>query len=192
MRAGGIEVAYNYFQLTEDYLEVDMIGPAKKSQYDDIERHRRRKTQLAKGVSLAGLILLVMISALAGFATIGFATLWWAILFFMILFACTLAAPTALRLLREGLIGVTEAEPGQRRVTDSEGPMVAQDPNEANAKSDERQLLEVIERHGKITPARAALETPLTVDEADRLLSELAQKGHLQVRVEEGKVVYTL
>jgi hypothetical protein len=169
-----------------------MIGPAKKSQYDEVEHHRRRKIQLAKGVSLAGLILLVMTSALAGFATIGFATLWWTILFFMILFACTLAAPTALRLLKEGLIGVTEAEPSQRRVTDRVDLIAAQDSNETSMKSDERQLLEVIERHGKTTPARAALETPLTVDEADRLLSELAQKGHLQVRVEEGKVVYTL
>jgi hypothetical protein len=57
---------------------------------------------------------------------------------------------------------------------------------------DERQLLEAIERHGKITPVRAALETSLTVAEADRMLSNLAQGGHLEVRVEEGKLLYGL
>ena len=56
----------------------------------------------------------------------------------------------------------------------------------------EKQLLEVIERNGEITPARAALQTSLTVDEAERLLSELAQRGHLDVRVEGSKLVYSL
>jgi hypothetical protein len=42
----------------------------------------------------------------------------------------------------------------------------------------ERQLLVAIERHGEVTPARAALETSLTVAEADRMLGELAEKGH--------------
>ena len=50
----------------------------------------------------------------------------------------------------------------------------------------------MIERHKEITPARAALETSLTVDEAERSLSELAQKGHLDVRVEGSKLVYSL
>jgi hypothetical protein len=39
---------------------------------------------------------------------------------------------------------------------------------------------------------RAALETTLTVAEADRMLSELAQGGHLEVRVEGGKLLYGL
>lgn len=63
---------------------------------------------------------------------------------------------------------------------------------ESIEKSAERQLLEVIERNGEITPARAALQTSLTVDEAEQLLSELAQKGHLDVRVEGSKLVYSL
>lgn len=58
--------------------------------------------------------------------------------------------------------------------------------------SAEKQLLEVIEHNGEITPARAALQTSLTVDEAERLLSELAQRGHLDVRVEGSKLVYSL
>lgn len=60
------------------------------------------------------------------------------------------------------------------------------------AKSAERQLLEVMERNGEITPARAALQTSLTVEEAERLLSDLAQRGHLDVRVEGSKLVYAL
>jgi DNA-binding IclR family transcriptional regulator len=56
----------------------------------------------------------------------------------------------------------------------------------------ERQLLEAIERHGEITPARAALETALTVAEADRMLGELAQKGYLEVHAREGRIFYSL
>ncbi len=59
-------------------------------------------------------------------------------------------------------------------------------------KDAERRLLEAIDRHGEITPVRAALETPLTVAEADRMLSELAKGGHLEVRVEGGKLLYGL
>jgi uncharacterized protein YjhX (UPF0386 family) len=59
-------------------------------------------------------------------------------------------------------------------------------------KRGEQELLEAIERHGEVTPAHVALETSLTVAEADRMLSELAQGGHLKVRVEEGKLLYGL
>jgi hypothetical protein len=59
-------------------------------------------------------------------------------------------------------------------------------------KRGEQELLEAIERHGEVTPARVALETSLTVAEADRMLSELAQGGHLEVRVEQGKLLYGL
>ena len=59
-------------------------------------------------------------------------------------------------------------------------------------KSAERQLLEVIERNGEITPARAALQTSLTVDEAEQVLSDLAQRGHLDLRVEGSKLVYSM
>ncbi|MDQ4128865.1 MAG: hypothetical protein M3151_13115 [Actinomycetota bacterium] len=59
-------------------------------------------------------------------------------------------------------------------------------------KSAQRQLLEAIERNGEITPARAAIQTSLTVDEAEQLLSDLAQRGHLEVRAEGSKLVYSL
>jgi hypothetical protein len=38
----------------------------------------------------------------------------------------------------------------------------------------------------------AALETSLTVEEADRLLQALAAKGHLEITVEHGRLVYAL
>lgn len=57
----------------------------------------------------------------------------------------------------------------------------------------EKELLRAIERRGgEITPIRAALETRLTVEEADRMLSDLATKGHLQVRATDGRLVYIL
>jgi hypothetical protein len=43
----------------------------------------------------------------------------------------------------------------------------------------EQKLLEALGRHGKLTVAGVALETSLTVKEADRMLSALAAKGHL-------------
>ena len=56
----------------------------------------------------------------------------------------------------------------------------------------ERELLEALARHGEITPARAALETTLSVAEADRMLSELAKNGHIEVRAREGRLGYSL
>jgi hypothetical protein len=56
----------------------------------------------------------------------------------------------------------------------------------------ERELLEALKRHGEITAARAALETTLSVSEADRMLSELAKKGHIEVRAHEGRLGYAL
>jgi hypothetical protein len=53
-------------------------------------------------------------------------------------------------------------------------------------------VLEALRRHGELAVAGAVLETSLTVEEADRLLSELAAKGHLEVRVERGRQLYSL
>ena len=47
----------------------------------------------------------------------------------------------------------------------------------------EREVLEALGRRGQLTAAEAALETSPTVEEAERVLSGLAAKGHLQVRV---------
>ena len=59
--------------------------------------------------------------------------------------------------------------------------------------SEERELLSAIrDNGGSITPAEAAMETSLTVREADRMLSELAGGGHLAVEGREGTLFYAL
>lgn len=61
-----------------------------------------------------------------------------------------------------------------------------------SASGKERELLGALRDHGELTPAQAAMETSLTVAEADRLLKELAEGGHLQVRVLGGSLLYSL
>lgn len=56
----------------------------------------------------------------------------------------------------------------------------------------EKELLEALKRRGKLTVAGVALETSLTVEEAERMLSALAAKGHLEVRAEHGRLLYSL
>jgi hypothetical protein len=57
----------------------------------------------------------------------------------------------------------------------------------------ERELLSALrENGGSITPAEAAMETSLTVKEADRMLSQLASEGHLLVESREGSLFYAL
>ena len=59
--------------------------------------------------------------------------------------------------------------------------------------SKERELLSAIKDNGgSITPAEAAMETSLTVREADGMLSELAGAGHLAVRSRDGALIYAL
>jgi hypothetical protein len=59
--------------------------------------------------------------------------------------------------------------------------------------SKERELLSAIrDNGGSITPAEAAMETSLTVSEADRMLSELAGGGHLSVQSRDGTLFYVL
>jgi hypothetical protein len=57
----------------------------------------------------------------------------------------------------------------------------------------ERELLSAIrDNGGSITPAEAAMETSLTVREADGMLSELAGGGHLAVESRDGILSYSL
>jgi hypothetical protein len=70
------------------------------------------------------------------------------------------------------------------------GPLAASvGPEEGAA---EKELLEALARRGGLTVTGAALETSLTVEEADRTLSALATKGHLEVRVARGRLLYFL
>lgn len=82
----------------------------------------------------------------------------------------------ALGLAAGGVVGVLEAR--------SRGPL--------DRERKEKELLEALARHGEITPARAALETTLSVSEAERMLSELAKDGHIEVRAGEGRLGYAL
>jgi hypothetical protein len=62
----------------------------------------------------------------------------------------------------------------------------------APACSKERELLGALREEGELTPAQAAMETSLTVEEADGMLRKLAEGGHLQVRVHGGGLFYSL
>jgi hypothetical protein len=55
----------------------------------------------------------------------------------------------------------------------------------------EKELLEALRRRGALTAAGVALETSLSVEEADRMLSALAAQGHLELRVEHGRLLYS-
>jgi hypothetical protein len=61
-----------------------------------------------------------------------------------------------------------------------------------SASDRERELLMALREHGEITPVRAASETSLSVAEADRMLGELAEGGHLEVRARHGGLFYAL
>ncbi len=56
----------------------------------------------------------------------------------------------------------------------------------------EKELLEALARNGEVTAALAALETSLSVSEADRMLSALAKEGHVEVRARDGRLTYAL
>ncbi len=58
--------------------------------------------------------------------------------------------------------------------------------------SKEQELLGALRERGELTPAEAAMETSLSVAEADRMLKELAEGGHLEVRVRGGGLFYAL
>ena len=56
----------------------------------------------------------------------------------------------------------------------------------------ERELLEALRDRRELTPAQAAVETSLSVRETDEMLKELAEGGHLEVRVRGGALSYSL
>jgi DNA-binding CsgD family transcriptional regulator len=59
-------------------------------------------------------------------------------------------------------------------------------------KDKERELLETLAERDELTPTTAAMRTSLTVDEASKMLDELAGKGHLELHVEDGIMAYAL
>jgi hypothetical protein len=121
------------------------------------------KAQAVTGVVTGGLILL------AAALLIAFTQFWWLIFIF------GWAVFPAFGVFARGVAGLVD--------TRSEPPA-------ANAR--ERELLEALQSSGELTPAQAAMETSLTVNEADQMLKDLAAKGHLDVRVRGGGLFYGL
>lgn len=154
----------------------------------EVERRRLRErsyTKLAVGLSGAGGAAILTLFLLASAGYLGG-------LFLALAVVCALVGGvSSLWLAVEGVQGLGAS----RQLPPPQTHRAIRSSRQRGKRSDEpaeRQLLEVIERNGEITPARAALQTSLTVDEAERLLSELAQRGHLDVRVEGSKLVYSL
>jgi hypothetical protein len=56
----------------------------------------------------------------------------------------------------------------------------------------EKELHLALGRCGNLTAVEAALETSLSVEEAEQMLEALAAKGHLEVSVEHGRLHYAL
>jgi len=121
------------------------------------------KAQAVTGVVTGGLILL------AAALLIAFTHFWWLIFIF------GWAVFPAFGVFASGVARLVD--------TCSEPPA-------ANAR--ERELLEALQGRGELTPAQAAMETSLTVNEADEMLEDLAAKGHLDVRVRGGGLFYAL
>lgn len=92
-------------------------------------------------------------------------SLWWLVL------VCGVVVPLALALLDRPIL--TFRMPDDR-------------------KGKEQELLQVLAETDELTSTTAAMRTSLTVDEASKMLEELAGKGHLKVQVEDGGMAYAL
>jgi hypothetical protein len=116
------------------------------------------------GVVAGGAVLL------AAALLVLFTDFWWLILIFCwIVFA-------ALGIFARGVASLMESRQDERLPENSK----------------ERELLEALRDRGELTPAQAAVETSLTVKEVDGMLKELAEGGHLEVRVVGGGLSYSL
>jgi hypothetical protein len=149
----------------------------------DLERHERRRSdpdefwkdlgvdvegmspraQAVTGIVPGGLILL------AAALLILYTQFWW------LIFVFGWAVFPAFGVFARGVAGLVDTSQG---------------PSPKNGK--ERELLEALGRHGELTPTQAAMETSLSVAEADKMLSGLAEAGHLEVRARGGALLYAL
>lgn len=156
-------------------------------QFWKFEMERRNLRQHSRVKALVGSLGLMSMVFLVW--TLANMVLWMDPLVFVVNFIPVLiASVSSVWLLNQGLKGAKNSRPlpPPRQHRSIRGGQ------ESHDKSAQRQLLEVIEANGEITPARAALHTSLTVEEAERLLSDLAQRGHLDVRVQGSKLMYSL
>jgi hypothetical protein len=129
----------------------------------DIER-MSPKGRAVSGVVTGGAILLA-----AAFLIL-FTDLWW------LIFVFGWMVVPALGTFARGIANLVESRQEERMPQNSK----------------ERDLLEALRDRGELTPAQAAVETSLTVREADEMLKELAEGGHLEVRVRGGGLSYSL
>jgi hypothetical protein len=149
--------------------------PAKEGQPP--ERRDRRPdeffgldvTSMSPRAQLTTALAVILPVALAGVLLMAFTTVGW------IWFTFFWVAFPAFGLLMRGLAGLSE---GRTELPAGTGK--------------ERELLDALRERGELTPAEAAMETSLSVAEADRMLKELTEGGHLEVRVRGGGLFYAL
>jgi hypothetical protein len=122
------------------------------------------KVRAVSGVVTGGTILL------AAALLVLFTDLWWLIFVF-----CWIVFP-ALGTFARGVADLMESRQEVQLPQDSK----------------ERELLEALRDRRELTPAQAAVETSLSVREADEMLKELAEAGHLEVRARGGSLSYSL
>src|SRR5215210_7139255 len=129
----------------------------------DVER-------MSSGARITAALSVLVPVALSGLFLVAFVpSLWWIFTtYFWVAFP-------ALGLLTSGISGLGEGRPAP-----------------VSGEGRERELLEVIRESGEISAASAAARTSLTVAEADTRLRELAENGHLEVRVRGGAIFYAL
>ena len=117
----------------------------------------------------AALSVLVPVALSGVFLVVFVPGLWWIFTtYFWVAFP-------ALGMLASGVSGLAEGRPVR-----------------VSEETRERELLEVLKERGEVTAATVAVGTSMTVDEADRRLRELAEGGHLEVRVRGGAIFYAL
>ena len=121
------------------------------------------KGQAVAGAITGGVVLLVAA------ALILFTDLWWMVFIFGWLLFPALGA------FARGVAGLADSGGSRLR-----------------ADGREQELLQALKARGELSPAQAAMETSLTVSEADGMLKSLAEGGHLQVRVRGGGLFYSL
>jgi hypothetical protein len=126
--------------------------------------------EMSPGARVAVALAVLGVVALSGVFLVVFVPgLWWIFTtYFWVSFP-------ALGMLGSGIAGFNEATPAR----------VSKD-------NQERELLETLRERGEISAAAVAVETSMTVSEADRKLRELAEGGHLEVRVRGGALLYAL
>ena len=72
--------------------------------------------------------------------------------------------------------------------------LLGQSPESARPRlgAEKQLLMAILDAGGSITPVEAALETSLTVDEAEEILTRFADRGHLLVESRDGALFYAL